>query len=350
MTVCCLFRCWAARRTDRRPLRAGAVAGALAALGLAAAGCSSATVPAPVQTIQVEEYQEPVVVRPAFHIVQPGDTLIKIALDHGLDHKDIALWNAIANPDLIDVGQRLRLSEPEDAPVVTPVVPQQVEAEPEHVPVAEPASLQREAGPAAVEPETRVIGGDVALVEQIPLTAAVFKKGPKAASHPYSKAKLEELERQAAEVDPDELAYASAARPGLAPPAEVKAEAGNEWGWPIGGQPSVLQEFTADARGIDLGGSPGDPVYASADGKVLYVGSGMSGYGNLVVIRHENDYVSAYANNEQVLVQADQAVRRGDLIARMGRTGASRVQLHFEIRKSGQPVDPLRFMPEKRAQ
>lgn len=342
MTVWRLFPCLAARRIER-----AASAAALALAALALAGCPTVKVPAPVQSIQVEEYQEPVVVRPAAHTVQPGDTLIGIALDYGLDHKDIALWNAIADPDRIEVGQRLRLTEPEDAPVVTAVVSQKVEAEPA-LPVAEPAVLQRPADSGAIEPETRVIGGDRNVIEQIPLTVASLKSGPKAVSHPYSEAKLAQLREQAGETDPDELAYAPSVPSGLEPPTESKSESGNEWSWPIGGAPKVMTEFTPDVRGVILGGARDDPVYASASGKVIYTGSGMSGYGNLIVIRHENDYVSAYANNDRLLVRPDQSVRRGDLIARMGKTGANRVQLRFEIRKSGQPVDPLKFMPEKR--
>jgi len=336
-----------------RPLRVAAAVVALALL----AGCGGgASVPAPVQSIRVVELaEEPVVTRPDYHIVQPGETLIGIALGYGLDYKDLALWSAIADPDLIEVGQRIVLKEPEDAPVVQAVQSQKVE--PVAAPGAAPASLVRN-----VEPERKVIGGaadDGQVVAQLPLgaPALVVKTGPKAMQHPYSEEKLAELRQLAADparADPDELAFApeEPAAPTAVPiqaavpaPAAVREQFGNEWSWPVGGAPDVLEGFTDASRGMNIAGERGSPIFASADGEVLYAGSGMKGYGRLIVIRHGNDYVSAYGNNEELLVTAQDRVSRGQQIATMGDSGSQRVQLHFEIRKSGKPLDPLQFVP-----
>ena len=100
-------------------------------------------------------------------------------------------------------------------------------------------------------------------------------------------------------------------------------------------------------KGLVIGGKAGDAVFASADGRVVYAGSGLRGYGNLVIIKHNAEYLTAYAHNQTLLVKEDQAVRKGQKIAEMGSTDAERVQLHFEIRKQGKPVDPARQLPTR---
>ena len=100
-------------------------------------------------------------------------------------------------------------------------------------------------------------------------------------------------------------------------------------------------------KGIDIGGKPGDPVLAAADGLVVYAGSGLRGYGNLVIVKHNATYLTAYAHNQTLVVKENQAVKRGQRIAEMGSTDATRVQLHFEIRKLGKPVDPARLLPPR---
>jgi lipoprotein NlpD len=319
-----------------------------AAAALALAGCGgSASRPAPVQVVKIEEItRDPIVLRPDHYIVQPGDTLIEIALNSGLDFKDIALWNAIADPDRIEVGQRLVLKEPENAPVVRAVATQKIEPAAERI--AKPASAVRR-----IAPETVVIGRTPAPDEQTLAAVgapapAIVKTGPKPVSHPYSQEKLDELRSQgeAAIADPDELAYApSAAEPAAKAPKERREKFGNEWSWPVADKPNVLDVYSDERRGINIGGNAGDAVFASAAGEVLYAGAGMKGYGNLIVIRHDNDYVSAYGNNQDMLVSAQDKVARGQVIARMGDSGANRVQLHFEIRKSGKPLNPEQFVP-----
>ena len=117
--------------------------------------------------------------------------------------------------------------------------------------------------------------------------------------------------------------------------------------WPSGGP--VLASFDDPKnKGIDLGGKAGDPVLAAADGRVVYAGAGLRGYGNLVIIKHNNVFLTAYAHNQTLLVKEDQAVKRGQKIAEMGNTDADQVKLHFEIRRQGKPVDPARYLPAAR--
>jgi len=101
------------------------------------------------------------------------------------------------------------------------------------------------------------------------------------------------------------------------------------------------------SKGLAIAGKAGDPVYAAADGRVVYAGSGLRGYGNLVILKHNNTYLTAYAHNQTLLVKEDQTVRRGQKIAEMGSTDAERVQLHFEIRKLGKPIDPAKLLPPR---
>jgi lipoprotein NlpD len=113
--------------------------------------------------------------------------------------------------------------------------------------------------------------------------------------------------------------------------------------WPAQGQ--VIAPFDdAKNKGIDIGGKPGDPVLAAADGRVVYSGSGLRGYGNLVILKHNNTYLTAYAHNQNLLVKEDQVVKRGQKIAEMGSSDSEQVKLHFEIRKLGKPVDPAKIL------
>jgi lipoprotein NlpD len=129
-------------------------------------------------------------------------------------------------------------------------------------------------------------------------------------------------------------------------PAPRDADDDLTWTWPAAG--SVVQGFDeAKTKGLSIAGKPGDPVYAAADGRVVYAGSGLRGYGNLVIVKHNATYLTAYAHNQTLLVKEDQIVRRGQKIAEMGSTDTDRVQLHFEIRKQGKPVDPARLLPPR---
>ncbi|AVP57367.1 peptidoglycan DD-metalloendopeptidase family protein [Pulveribacter suum] len=235
--------------------------------------------------------------KPGYYTVRAGDTLIRIGLETGQSWKDIARWNNLENANLIEVGQVLRVVAPtvttaastvaSDTGVVTrPIAPQGVAAG---------------AAPSAAKP---------------------------GASAP--------------------VPVASAPAPGPAP-ATPPAAAGSEdlnFIWPSSG--TLLAGFDeARNKGLDISGKAGDPVLAAADGRVVYAGAGLRGYGNLVILKHNNTYLTAYAHNQALLVKEDQNVRRGQKIAEMGSTDADRVKLHFEIRRQGKPVDPARYLPSR---
>lgn len=132
--------------------------------------------------------------------------------------------------------------------------------------------------------------------------------------------------------------HAATPLPGAAGPDEIA------WIWPTSGP--VLAGFDeVKNKGLDIGGKAGDPVLAAADGRVVYVGAGLRGYGNLIILKHNNTYLTAYAHNQTLLIKEDQAVRKGQKIAEMGSSDADRVKLHFEVRKQGKPVDPASYLP-----
>ena len=228
--------------------------------------------------------------KPGYYSIKPGDTMIRIGLETGQNWKDLVKWNNLENPNLIEVGQVLR------------VVP--------------PGS---ETGAA-----TRPVTGSK--VETRPLD-------PKATGGPGS-----------AQTPPS--APASVAT--TAPIAPIARDADDDvnWLWPVAG--SVAAPFEeGKTKGLTFAGKAGDPVLAAAEGKVVYAGSGLRGYGNLVILKHNNTYLTAYAHNQALLVKEDQVVRRGQKIAEMGATDADRVQLHFEIRRQGKPIDPAKVLPPR---
>lgn len=131
-----------------------------------------------------------------------------------------------------------------------------------------------------------------------------------------------------------------------APPAAATQDSGVLWLWPARGK--VIETYSEGRnKGIDIAGAEGDPVLAAGDGEVVYSGSGLRGYGNLVIVKHTEDYISAYAHNRQVLVKQGDPVRRGQRIAELGKTDATHPKLHFEIRHRGKPVDPMKFLPAR---
>jgi lipoprotein NlpD len=209
-------------------------------------------------------------------------------------------WNNLDNPNVIEVGQVLRVVPPGVDPAlasVKPVTPSKIETRPLDVkPIATIAS-----GPA----------GTVAVAS--PAASAVVAAAPAQSPAP-----------SAAREGDDDL----------------------RWMWPS--NDPVLNSFEdGRSKGLVFAGKAGDPVYAAADGRVVYAGSGLRGYGNLVIIKHNATYLTAYAHNQTLLVKEDQSVRRGQKIAEMGSTDAERVQLHFELRKQGKPIDPARLLPPR---
>ena len=242
--------------------------------------------------------------KPGYYTVQRGDTLIRIALDHGQNWRDLVRWNTMDNPNLIEVGQVLRVVPPvSEGAVARPVPPAAI--------ASAPVPAQGASSPAAATP---------------PSQAASAAAAASSAARP--------------------VAAASAAP---AAPAAATAEDDVNWGWPAPGNGSVIATFD-DVRnkGVDIAGKAGDPVLAAADGRVVYAGAGLRGYGNLIILKHNNTYLTAYAHNQTLLVKEDQTVRKGQQIAEMGSSDADRVKLHFEIRRQGKPVDPSRYLPATR--
>ncbi|MES2979035.1 MAG: peptidoglycan DD-metalloendopeptidase family protein [Pseudomonadota bacterium] len=228
-----------------------------------------------------------------YYTVRPGDTLIRIGLDNGQNWRDISRWNSIENPNLIEVGQVLRVVPPGSDGVVTRPVASAA-------PTVTTLPAQGARPPAA--------------------TASEAASAPSPAT--------------------------SSAGPAASPQAPSAGEDEVAWIWPAQG--SVVAGFDeAKNKGLDIGGRAGDAVLASADGRVVYAGAGLRGYGNLIILKHNNTFLTAYAHNQTLLVKEDQAVRKGQKIAEMGSTDADRVKLHFEIRRQGKPVDPARYLPAK---
>lgn len=231
-----------------------------------------------------------------YYTVKPGDTLIRIALETGQSHKDVARWNALDNPNKIEVGQVLR--------VVPPVAS-------EPVAVAKPIST--------------------GVVAAVPLAAA--SAPGKTASSPATPAS----------------GVAVAPTPAVTASQPTPATTGEDdlgWMWPTKGP--VLAGFDeVKNKGLDFGGAAGDAVLAAAEGRVVYSGAGLRGYGNLIILKHNNTYLTAYAHNQTLLVKEDQSVKKGQKIAEMGSTDTDKVKLHFEVRRQGKPVDPAKYLPAK---
>ena len=251
--------------------------------------CASQPVPAPVG----DRSQRPVRI-PAYHTVRMGDTLYSISWQYGLDVGQVAAWNGLAPPYRIVKGQRLRLRAPDTKPVRKAAKP------------APRASLPKPRRVAPSRPKTDASSG--------------------AAAAPAPKPKMAPAQKPREPV------------PGGKP----------RWRWPADGR--LISRFDAGRpgrKGIDIAGRPGDPVRAAADGKVVYAGSGLAGYGRLIIIKHNQFFLSAYAHNQKLIAREGQWVKAGRLIARMGSSGTDRTRLHFEIRKNGLPVDPLRYLPKR---
>lgn len=268
--------------------------------------------------------------RAELYRVKRGDTLYSIALDHGQDHRDLARWNRLDNPNRIQVGQLLRVAPPGAEEGVK-------------------IGAARGAGPL----ESRPLGG---MEQPAPTTAAdATRTEPKALRLPYSAENVALLQNSSAArpaqksaAPPPEPPQAPArAEPGPAaakPAAEPKEGEPLEFIWPARGK--LLTAFAEPAnKGVDIAGKPGDPVLAAAPGRVIYVGTGIRGYGKLIVIKHDNGFNSVYGHNREILVKQDQTVARGQKIAELGDTDSDVPKLHFEIRKSGKPVDPVKYLP-----
>jgi lipoprotein NlpD len=278
-------------------------------------------------------------------VVKKGDTLYSIALDHGLAYRDLAAWNGLSDPNLIRLGQSLRVIPPpgwrgdedEAAGVIAkPVAPEPILQGKPLEPVAPPPTKSAPKG-------IKVAYSDQALARLRGTSPAQPDTG---GSRPAGPATPPAGDSAAASKAPGAVPKPAAA-PKPAPQAVANEVDGIAWAWPTRGK--LLHPFNqgANPKGVAIGGSEGQPILASAPGKIVYAGSGLRGYGKLVIIKHSDAYLSVYAHNRTLLVREGDRVAAGQKIAEMGSTDAERVGLHFEIRKRGQPVDPLRYLPQE---
>ena len=288
---------------------------------------------------------------PDTYTVKRGDTLYGIALDHGLDYRELAQWNKLDNPNVIRAGQELRVRDP-----------------------AAPANADATSPVSGVQTRPLSIAGSVAsrpLGSVSDRSTETVKNEPRAVKLPYTDENLALLSREPKPAPPasspaigqaQDLKPLTELKPGalqpkpappqapaVKPPVESEDDEKVEWGWPTVGR--VFSGFSESAantnKGIDIGGKSGQPVTASATGTVLYVGTGIRGYGKLIVIRHNKAYSTVYAHNDTILVKEGQRVVKGQKVAEMGNSDADQVKLHFEIRRLGKPVDPAKFLPDR---
>lgn len=236
-------------------------------------GCGTRLGPAPVVDRSSGASNE--VVAPGYYRIKRGDTLLRIALDHGQSHREIAEWNNISDPNVIEVGQVIR-----------------VEPTKSSKPITSRAEVKQE------KP-----------VDKKPLNTAQSEKP------------IQEKPQQ-----------------------DLATDTGIRLSWPSKGE--VVERFDEGKnKGIGIAGKSGDPIQSAADGKVVYAGNSLRGYGNLVIVKHDNTYLTAYAHNRTLLVKEGDAVKKSQKIAEMGNTDSDRVKLHFELRKNGKPVDPSAYLP-----
>ena len=308
----------------------------LLACAIALVGCSAQR-PAPVddrRTAAVRPAPKPapqvaeaIPAAPPFHTVRRGETLYSIALEHGVDYRDVARWNGLDDPAKLRVGQDLRLASPESIAAA-------------QAPTSAQVGAARVPGPIEARPLGPAPGPGAPPAGPIP---EGVRTAPQALRLPYSEQNLAALSRGETKPEARTEAKPEPAKPPVAAAPERDPDA-IEFSWPAKGK--VLAGFSESSnKGLDIGGTPGDPVLAAAPGRVMYTGTGIRGYGKLIVIKHDNNFNSVYAHNREILVKEGQNVTRGQRIAELGDTDADAPKLHFEIRKSGKPVDPMRYLP-----
>lgn len=239
------------------------------------------------------------------HVVQKGETVYAIAWRYGLDYRKLADWNAIGPPYLIRPGQRLRIVPPATAGAPASSRTAQTRK----------ATKPTQAKPAGTRP-----------------AASAKKRSETPARAPSSDAAARSTAGSTRK---------AAARPSSDPSGPVK-----QWRWPAKGR--VTKPYGRSGnKGVDIAGRKGQPIKAAAEGRVVYSGGGLIGYGKLIILKHNKRYLSAYAHNNKLLVREGDRVRVGQRIAEMGSTGTERVMLHFEIRRDGKPVNPTLYLPKR---
>lgn len=261
--------------------------------------------------------------------VQKGDTLFAIAFQNGLDYRDLAFWNNLPSADVIKIGQVLRLTPPDD-------------------------KLARSRGVETLPLQ------ETALASPKPLKEAPLFSEPKAQRLPYSEANWAILtgipavavtSQPVAQTVDNTAALAATATQKTPPTASVRSpqfvSVDDDWRWPTEG--ALLGGFgEGGGKGINIAGARLAAIVAAAPGKVVYSGAGLRGYGKMLIVKHPDEYLTAYAHNQNLLVKEGDWVKGGQKIAEMGDTDSERVKLHFEIRQFGKPIDPLSLLPERK--
>ena len=322
----------------RRVARVGAVVGGMVGLFLLAglvAGCVSGGAIAPVQSPS----QPAVPGRGHAYVVGRGDTLYSIAWRHGLDYRALAEVNSIREPYTIHPGQRLLVPEPGDSvppqPDPAPKAGEAVDSKVASAPKsgATPALASTSAPPSSPDHASKP---PVRIAEQLQPTVPVLE--------PKLLAKARSGVGGEAPAQPRQPAREPASNRAVVPQLAGRTVAGIRWTAPTSGK--TIKGFGRGGnKGVDIQGSFQQPVRAAARGRVVYAGSGLIGYGKLVIVKHDSRILSAYAHNERLHVGEGDQVQGGEHIADMGRSGKGRIMLHFEIRRDGKPVDPIRYLP-----
>ncbi len=240
-----------------------------------------------------------------WHHVQRGDTLYSISFRYGQDYKQLAQWNNIEAPYIISLGQRLRVSPPQGS-VVNPLGQNAQSIS---------AVTVTESRPVAANDNARIAPRIISRIEaeKKPRPSTTIKTEPriiiKSPPSPHYSKKI-------------------------------------VWQWPVKGK--IIKKFSIrqpGSKGIDITNRAGIKIKAAASGRVVYAGDGLVSYGRLIIIKHNERFLSAYAHNERLLVEEGQDVKAGQAIATMGNSGTDRVKLHFEVREKGKPVNPLKYLP-----
>jgi lipoprotein NlpD len=275
-----------------------------------------------------------------------GDTLYAIAFRNGVDFRELATWNGIEPPYRIYVGQDLRLgpSAPSPNSRAAAAAPPTPGRAPAAVVSATPSSPVTQSGKPAASSGS--------MFEDVPTTPAEARDEAPSTSAPPPRTPPADAVPPPALAAPSAKATGAEA-PGKPPPPPKSSEdgavngaGGLVWRWP--GKGPLIGSFVAGdqtRQGIDIGGTAGDPVLAAADGEVVYSGNGLLGYGELIIVKHNASFLSAYGHNRKRLVQEGDRIKSGQQIAEMGSSASARDELHFEIRKNGKPVNPLDYLP-----
>jgi lipoprotein NlpD len=267
------------------------------------AGCKGTTHLAP-----VENLAQPPSIKLDYHTVSRGDTLYSIAWRYGMDYHELADINRISSPYTIEIGQKIDLTRNAGS--------------------VKSATASR----AASGVEVTAVAVDTNAVTEVsvvsPVSPAVSQSKPTTSA---AKPVVEQSVKQP-----------------VKPVAATQSTSAGRWIWPSNGRIKSGYSATDPLRkGVDLEGQLGDPVLAARSGSVVYAGNGLAGYGELVIIKHDEQFLSAYGHNSRLLVIEGEQVATGQKIAEIGSSGTDSNQLHFEIRLDGKPVDPLRYLPKK---